>query len=1080
MKKVIYLFTCVLLSMTWAIAQTRNIQGTVVDDTGDPLPGVTVLVKGTTTGVITDVDGQFSLSTTEGATLTFSLIGMETVEQTAQTGMRVTLYPSTSALDEVIVVAFGTAKKSAFTGSAKVIDSEELAKSQVSSVTNALAGAVAGVQLNSSNGAPGETSTIKIRGFSSLNAGNNPLIIVDGAPYNGDISSINPNDVESMTVLKDAASNALYGARGANGVIMITTKRGDKSGNATVTFDAKYGTNTRALQRYNVITNPAQYYETHYAALSKYYVNQGQTPEAAWQRANANLFGDQGNGGLGYNVYTYPEGQLLIGLNGKLNPNATLGRAVKYNGEDYYLIPDEWKNLGMRDGVRQEYNVSVNGSSNKSSFYASLGYLDSEGIIPASGFERLSARLRADYQAKEWMKIGGNMSYTKFDHNLLDNNGASTSTANVWAFTTRTAPIYPAYIRTAPGQIKIDENGFEMMDYGNGTNAGRARPFLSDANPIMDSKLNTVNFEGNFSSGSGFVDFTFWPELKLTVNAAYNLDETRGTRVYNPYYGQFDTTGGTIYKYHTRNYDYNLQQLLNYTKTIAGNHNLEILLGHEFYKYTYAILYASKSNMFSQDNKELGGAVIDGQNASSYTQTFNIEGYFGRLLYNYGERYFASLSFRKDASSRFHPDYRWGNFWSVGAAWLINKEDGFNVTWVDELKLKVSYGVQGNDDIGLYRYTDVFDITNSAGNVGTSFSTKGTQDITWESNYNFNAGVEFQLFDRITGGIEYYHRNTKDMLFSFTVAPSLGYPSYWDNIGDMYNTGIELDLGVNVLKLRDFTWDVNLNLATQKNRITLLHEDKKTSSLYNANGKEYKGYNLGNYFVSEDVSIYTWRLKDYAGVNENGQSLWYKNTLAEDGETVTGRETTTDYATADFYVTEETALPKVLGGFGTTVRSYGVDFSINFSYQIGGKQYDGTYADFMAPPTTTNTGYNFHADVLKAWTPENTGSDIPRFVFGDIYGAGFSTRFLTDASFLNIENINLGYTFPSKWTEKLQMSSLRLYVTAENVFYWSKRNGFDPRQAFSDRTTSENYSLLPNATYYSPMRTISGGITIKF
>jgi TonB-linked SusC/RagA family outer membrane protein len=1076
------MFACLLISSGLAFSQTKQVSGTVIDESGEPVIGASVIVKDNpAVGTTTNVNGKFALSVPAAAkTLVIKYLGFNDLEVEAASDITATLKASSTALDEVIVVAFGTAKKSSFTGSAKVVGSAELEKSQVSSVTNALSGAVPGVQLSSSNGAPGATSVIKIRGFSSLNAGNNPLIIVDGAPYSGDVSSINPNDVESMTVLKDAASNALYGARGANGVIMITTKRPDKSGDAVITFDAKYGTNTRALQNYDVITNPAQYYELHYGALSQYYVNQGMSQEAAWQKANANLFGDQGNGGLGYNVYSYPQGQMLIGLNGKLNPNATLGRTVSYRGEDYYLIPDDWSNAGMRDGLRQEYNLSISGASGtKSTFYAALGYLSNEGITKASDFTRLTGRLRADYQAKEWLKVGGNTSYARFEHNSLGNNGSSTSTGNIWAFTTQVAPIYPAYIRTGDGNVKIDENGFEMMDYGNGTNAGMARPWISDANPIMDSYLNTNNAEGNASSGNAFIDLTPLKGFRLTINGTYNLDETRYTYVYNPYYGQFDTTGGTVEKYHTRTYDYNLQQLLNYTTTIADRNHLEILLGHEFYKYIYYELGASKSKMFSQSNKELSGAVLDGQSAESYINTRNNEGYFSRLQYDYDNRYFASASYRRDASSRFHPDYRWGNFWSVGGAWLINKENWFTASQVNELKLKASYGVQGNDDIGLYRYTDVFDIVNSSGNVGTQFYTKGTKDITWESNANFNVGAEFMLFDRIEGSLEYYKRNTTDMLFSFTVAPSLGYSSYYDNVGDMYNSGVELDFDVNVINAKDITWDVKFNFATLKNRITMLHEDKKTSSLYDANGVEYKGYNLGNYFVAEDLSILTWRLKDYAGVGEDGQSLWYKNVKDDEGN-ITGRETTNVYSDADYYVINETALPKIFGGFGTTIRAYGVDLSANFSYRLGGKYYDSTYARFVSPPTSSSVGYNFHVDVLNSWTPENTSSAIPRFVFDDLYASSQSSRFLTDASYLNIENINLGYTFPSKWTKKAAINSLRLYIAAENVFYWSKRRGFDPRQAYSDETTGNIYSMTGNATYYAPMRTVSGGITIKF
>lgn len=969
-------------------------------------------------------------------------------------------------LDEVMVVAFGTAKKSSFTGSATVVKSEKLSKSQVSSVTEALAGAVPGVTMTSSNGAPGATSSIKIRGISSINAGNDPLIVVDGAPYSGDLNNLNPSDVESMTVLKDAASSALYGARGANGVIIITTKRANKKGDAIVTFDAKWGANTRALQNYDVVTNPAQYYELHYSAMNNYYKSTGMSDIAAWQEANKNLFG--ANGGLGYNVYTVPEGQYLIGQDGKLNPYATLGRVVSYNGKDYLLTPDDWQDIGTRTGLRQEYNFSVSSATDKSTFYMSLGYLGNEGITANSDLKRLTARLKADYQAKSWMKIGGNMSYARFESNALDNNGSSNSTANIWAFTTQLAPIYPAYVRNADGSIMIDDDGILMMDYGSGQNAGLTRPFIGDANPIQDNKLNTNNAEGNALSSNAFVDITPLPGLKITLNGSFNLDETRSTYVYNPYYGQFDSTGGTVSKYHTRTYDYNLQQLISYVHSF-GKHNADIMIGHEYYDYRYYLLGATKSKMFSQINQELNGAVIDGQGATSYKNRFNNEGYFGRLQYNYDERIFGSASLRRDASSKFHPDYRWGTFWSVGGAWLINKESWFDSSWVQELKVKASVGSQGNDNIGYFMYTDMFNIVNSNDDLGTSFGSKGTKDITWENNLNFNIGTEFQLWNRVTGSVEYYMRKTTDMLFAFSVAPSLGYSSYYDNVGDMINSGVEVNLGVNIINKRNFTWDVNLNASSLKNRITMLDPDKLISTEYTADGKAYKGYTNGSFFVGEDLSMYTWRLKEFAGVSEDGQSMWYKNVLDEEGNIVS-RETTTDYSKADYYITEETTLPKISGGFGTNLNIYGVDFGINFTYQIGGKQYDSTYAYFMSSPSGS-AGYNYHKDLYKSWTPENPNNEIPRFQLNDQYSAASSTRFLTNASYLNIQNINVGYTFPSKWTKKLAINSLRLYMSAENVFYWSKRKGFDPRQS---------YSAATNATNYSPMRTVSGGVTFQF
>ena len=1069
-RKLMLLLACLFVGIGLVTAQTQKVTGVVIsEEDGQPIIGASVLVKGTQVGTITGVDGGFTLPSVPSSakTLVISYIGMQTQEVAIKSTVKVSLKSDTEMLDEVMVVAFGTAKKSAFTGSAKVLGSDKLEKSQVTGVTEALAGAVPGVTLTSNDGAPTGKPSIKIRGFSSLNAGNDPLIVVDGAPYSGDINNINPNDVESMTVLKDAASNALYGARGANGVIIITTKRANVKGDAKVTFDAKWGANTRALQKYEVISDPAMFYETHYTAMNNYYKNQmGMSDQAAWIAANENLFG--ANGGLGYNVYTIPEGQYLIGLNGKLNPAATLGRVVNYKGKDYLLTPDDWEDVGTRTGLRQEYNFSVSAANEKSSFYVSLGYLENEGITQGSDLKRLTGRLKADYQAKDWMKVGANMSYARFESNSLSNNGSSSSTGNVWAFVSQQAPIYPAYVRNADGSIMVDQNGIQMMDYGSGINAGMIRPFISDANPIQDNKLNTRNAEGNAVSANAFIDITPLEGLKVTLNGTFNLDETRGTTVLNPYYGQFDSTGGTVSKSHARVYDYNLQQLISYAKSF-GDNNFDILLGHEYYDYRDYVLGASKSKMFSQGNMELDGAVIDGKGAYSYKTRRNNEGFFGRLQYNYDERIYGSASVRRDASSRFHPDHRWGTFWSVGAAWLINKESWFDASWVQELKVKASIGSQGNDNIGNFRYVDVFTINESDGQLGTSFSAKGTQDITWETNTNFNIGAEFQLWDRLTGSIEYYRRKTSDMLFSFSVAPSLGYSSYFDNVGSMVNSGVEMDVNINIFDKPNFTWDVNLNVSTLKNRLTVLDKDKQVNTEYTADGKAYKGYTSGSFYIAEDLSMFTWRLKEFAGVNENGESLWYKNIKDEQGN-VTGRETTKTYSEADYYITEESSIPKVYGGFGTKLQAYGVDFSINFTYQIGGKQYDGTYAYFMSSPSGT-AGYNYHKDILNSWTPEKPNNSIPRFQLNDQYSAASSTRFLTDASFLNIQNINVGYTLPSKWTKKLAINSLRLYMSAENVFYWSKRKGFDPRQSY-DATT--------NATYYSPMRTISGGVTFEF
>ncbi len=1069
MRKIKIFLSMLFVAVSFpAFAQNITVTGKVTDsDTGEPVAGAAVQLKGSVrTYALTDNAGDYKISVPANGELSVSCLGFVAVDVAVENRgvVNIVLEPETQKLDDVIVVAFGTSTKESFTGSAKVINSDDLAKSQVASVTSALAGKVAGVQLTSSSGAPGSTASIRIRGFSSISAGKEPLYIVDGMPYDGDLNNINPADVESTTVLKDAASNALYGARGANGVILITTKKA-KSKDAVVTVDAKWGANTRALRDYEYITDPAMYYETHYQALNNYYLGLGYSALEAHDKVNAVITGPAASGGLTYQVFSVPDGESFIGTNGKINPKATLGNYVTNDGTTYFLTPDNWTDEAYRNSLRQEYNLSVSGGTERANFYASLGYLNNQGITYNSDMTRYSARLKADYQAKSWLKFYGNTSFTNYNYNSLSDNGSSNSTGNVWAFTSQIAPIFPLYVRDKNGNVMIDDNGFRMMDYGDGMNAGLTRAFMPNANPLFANKVNTRNSEGHSATAAGAMDVTFLKHFKFTGNGSFSLDEYRGTTVQNPYYGQFAGSNGTISKTHARTTAFNTQQLLNYTQSF-GKNNVNIMLGHEYYNTKYYYLGASKQNMFSQDNKELAGAVVDNQSAYSYTTEYNNEGFFLRGQYDYDNRIFASASYRRDASSRFHPKHRWGNFWSLGAAWIISKEPWFNAKWVDLLKIKTSYGTQGNDNISSYLYTDRYDIVPSAGNIGVSFSGKGTEDITWETNGNFNMGTEFTLFNGILdGSVEYFHRKTTDMLFAFNVAPSLGYTYYYDNIGDMKNYGVELALTANVIQKKNINWSIDFNATKVKNRITYLHDDVKTLTV-----DGYDGYNDGTYFYGEGLPIYTRYLKSYAGVDpETGKSLWYKNIKDEDGN-ITGKETTDQYASADYYLCGN-SIPKWYGGFGTSFYCFGFDFSVNFSYQIGGKAFDSGYQTSMASPTQGSTGTNYHVDILKSWSKDNTGSNIPRFQYADTYSAGTSDRFLIDASYLNIENINAGYTFPSKWTEKIKIQSLRLYLAVENVWYWSKRQGFDPRYSF---TGSTNYAT------YLPVRTISGGITIKF
>lgn len=1085
MKKLFLLLLTVMTLSLCASAQTRVVRGTVLDAENDePLIGVSVSA-GTGYGAATDANGQFAVSVPASATqLTVSYVGFETQTVTI-TGQDLTirLQPANSLLDPVIVVAYGEQKKSSFTGSAAVVGAASIEKTQVSNVLDALNGKVAGLQSSNASGAPGTGNpTIRVRGFSSVLAGNAPLIIVDGTPFTGDINALSTNDIESMSVLKDAASNALYGARGANGVILITTKRA-RLGEATVTFDAKWGSQSRASQDYDFIRDPRQYYELYYKALYNYatapeylytnggskYTNiggMGYDHVTATQWANNQLI----NGALGlkYNVMTVPEGQFMIGLDGKFNPNATVGRMVNYQGQDFWLQPDNWLDEVYGHGLRQEYNLSVSQGTEKSNFMATLNYLDEGGItVTPADFERLTARIAADVQAKPWLKVGINAMYSHTNTNNVDadSEGAANSSANPFAFATQVAPIYPLYMRGGDKQIMVDRYGNTRYDYGGGLNAGLQRPFLVGTNAISDAILNKDKTSKNLFTGTGYIEIRFLKDFKFTSNNNVNLTEYRITSTSNPFYGQFAASGGSVYKQHSRSVDYTLQQLLNWNHTF-GLHNVSVLLGHEWYKHTVEHLYASKNYIFLPDTEELAGAILD-STPGSYSTMYNNEGWLGRAQYDYDGRYFVSASFRRDASSRFHPKHRWGNFWSAGAAWIISKESFFDVDWVDMLKLKASYGEQGNDNIGDFLYVDTYSLVNANGAPSVNPRTRGNENITWEKGGNLNVGVEFDLFSgRLDGQVEVFYRKTSDMLMSFPLPASSGFMGYYDNIGDMTNTGVEIELNGDVIRTRDFRWTLSGNLTWYKNRISKLPEQHKGQCI-----DGYYGYSSGDTFFAEGLPMYTFKMPKYAGVNpDNGMAMYYKKVTDENGNETGEVITTHDYGQASDYQCG-TALAPVYGGFSTSFEYKGFDLNVAFNYQIGGQVYDSNYAALMGSPNGSASGTNLHADLYKAWTPQNPNTNIPRFQAQDQYTTAKSDRFLTNASYLSLDNINFGYTLPTNLVRKAYLSKVRVYLAADNIWVWSRRQGLDPRQSFTG---------TPSNNYYAPIRTISGGLTVSF
>ena len=1077
MKRLLLLLAVCTACISGVWAQAQTVTGKVVDaSTGEPIVGASVVVQGTSTGSITSLDGDFTVECAQGATLVSSFIGLETKVVDAKDGVVVELAENTSALDEVMVVAFGTTTKKSFTGSASVVKSEEIQKRQSSNVTSTLAGTVAGVQSSSSTGQPGELSDIRIRGIGSMNASNKPLYVIDGMPADDDlVASISNSDIESVTVLKDAASNALYGARGANGVVLITTKRGTTR-DAKITVEGKWGNNQRALPNYNVMTSPAMYYEKFYEAMYMSQIANGDA--AAHAYANRNLL-DHTNGGLGYLVYTIPAGQNLVGTNFKLNPQATLG----YNDGEHFYTPDNWFNELFNTGnLRQEYNLNVSGSSDKFNYYASFSYLDDSGLMENSDYSRFTTRVAVDYQAKKWLKLNTSMAYAHSDQHYPDDQENSGSSGNLFYVSNFMAPIYPLYIRDAEGNIMKDHNGFTMYDYGDATEANFVRAFMNQSNPASAIELNKRLLKNDMFNGNFTLAAELYDGLKATAKVSVGYVGVRYQSTLNPYYGQFANMGGQAQVEADRMFTLNQQYLLTYVKDF-GAHSVDVLAGYEAYNYTTSYVYGVKTKLFNPDMAEVDNAILS-PNTGSATNYYATQGILAQAKYDYDNKYYVSASYRRDGSSRFAPGHRWGNFWSVGAAWDIKSEPWMDaVDEINLLKLKLSYGVQGNDNIGgYYPYADQYTLSENNGTFATTLSYKGNDEITWETSHNLNGGLDFSFFDeRLNGTIEGYWRRTVDMLYYKPVRPSLGYSTLPINIGSLSNAGVELELSGDVIKTKNVTWNIYANVSYNKNKILELDPSL---------GGEWIS---GNYIYREGEAMDQFYIREYAGVNpDTGAPQWWmdqekveedadgnplkdengnpKYVLDADGNPVIEKVTTESWSNATQYAQGD-LLPKVYGGFGTSVNAYGVDFSIAFNYQLGGKLYDYTYAALMHSGYS-RAGQNWHVDILNSWTPENTETDVPRVNTADQYTTSVSDRFLVSSNYLSLQNITLGYTLPSKWTKKLHIEKLRVYAVADNVALCAARQGLDPRTAFNP--------TVETSSVYSPIRSVSGGISVTF
>jgi len=1068
-ERLTMLVACLCLMVGAVIAQTK-VNGTVISqEDNQPVVGATVIVVGTQDGTVTDVNGRFSLTVPAGkSTLRITYVGMEPLEVSARPNMRIMLTSDQQALDEVIVVAYGTAKKGTFTGSAGTMKAEKIEKLQVSDLTRALSGQVAGVQVISSNGQPGTSASIRVRGVSSINGSNTPLYVVDGIPFDGDLSSIPASDIADITVLKDAASTSLYGARGANGIIMVTTKQG-KQGKPVINVNARWGANSRAVSQYDVVKNPAKYLELEYAAIYNYATNNLKyTPSAAQLYANNTIVTNAG-GGNGYQIYTVPEGQYMFGGDGKLNPNATLG----YSDGTHYFTPDDWEDIIMKKSLRQEYEASLSGATDANNYYVSFSYLDDGGIVSGSKFQRSSVRVRDEYKVNNWLKLGANVGLTHSKSYYPDEQTSINSSGNAFRMAYGIAPIYPIYVRDAEGNIMYNGDR-KVYDYGTRDDAGRDRSYMSISNPAGQMQYDRSIYTMDILNSTWFAEVKPLEGLTLTARLGYNLDNTNLDLLQNAYMGQFADMEGGAYQYHMRTTGFTTQFLANYVTKIADVHNLDITLGYEGYKWKYRYIYGGATKLYNPESYWLDNGVNQ-KNNGGYQIDYATKGIFGRVNYSYDDKYIAAISYRRDASSCFHPDNRWGGFWSGSIAWVISKEKFMESTqsWLNNLKFKASYGQQGNDDLGrdtdsyryyYYAYTDQYTMTGDASGFSDgTLAYKGNKDLTWEKSVSYNIGFDFAMFNnRLNGTIEYFGRQQKDMLYFKPVAGSLGYSQIPMNVGTMTNRGLEVDLSYDILKHKDYSLTVNANATTLSNKIDKLHSD--------LNGKWINGSRI----YEEGNSMYRLYIADYAGVDpKTGEALYWTWETDEDGNQTGNRVTTNDYnvanQTANRVATDD-LLPDLYGGFGLSATAYGFDASIQFAYQLGGKVLDYGYMYLMHSSASADAGGAWHKDILNAWTPTNTNTNVPRLNAGDRYTAYTSTRWLTSASYLSLNNLTIGYTLPKDWVRKIGLGSVRVYFVGDNLALFAKRKGLDPRQGF--------VSSIPYT--YTQLRTISGGINVSF
>lgn len=975
MKKFISILIGLLIFQLSVVAQTRTISGKVTSaENNESLPGVTVLNKTSKAGMATDLDGKFAIQAKTGDLLVFSFVGMKLQEIVvgAANVINVQLKPESEKMDEVVVIAYGgPRKKGTVTGSVASVKGEVLESKPVASFDQALQGQVAGLQITTSSGEPTASSSVRIRGISSIAAKTAPLYIMDGvAITEGDFSTLNMNDIENISVLKDASSTSIYGSRAANGVIVITTKRGKYGQDARIQLRAMYGVTKLITGDFDMM-NTAEILEL--------------------------------------------EEELGLRYSG----DATTKELAKTN--------TDWKDEMFKTGKVQNYELSVSGGTERMMYYVSGSFYDQEGIAPRSGLKRFVFRSNLEGKVKEWLKIGANVSlgYSKYEQT---ESGNSTFNPAVAAIVTK--PYYSPY----------NEDGSYTENWDS-----RVNPlYVIDKHPSWNEDLKLV---GSFFAELNPIEGLYLKSLGGVDGLVMNSHQ----KSMPSYIENITSGGGSASEGYGRSYRFTMTNTANYQRTFAERHAFNFLLGQEAIRYSSTNFGARNTGTVDDRLSDLGAGSVSTLASGGTPSGYTYMSWFGRLEYNLDQKYFMDFSLRSDGSSRFATGNRWSTFWSLGLMWNLKKESFLdNAGWLSNARVSFSVGTSGNSEIGYYDYMSA--VTNGAlynqVNGMRPTSSVGNPDITWEEIFSTNVGVELQLMNRLDLKVDWYRKKTNDMLMSVPVSMVTGYSSRTENVGEMSNTGIEVEVGGDIIRdLGGFRWNLSGNFAYNKNRLDKLFSGA-TEFMNSSTGEKYQeGKPLGSFFMPR-----------FAGVNPaNGDALWYDK---EGNVTNVYSEENAVFLNKTFYAPWN-------GGFTTTFSYKGLQLSAFFNwvaqkYVMNNNRYfiENTGVDYVQE-------WNQSRKMLKRWRQPGDVTDIPRV---DQKTQINSDQWIDDASFLRLKNVTLSYNLPQAWLKKTSiLGNVRVYVQGQNLLTWTKFEGFDPEDdtnvTFGRYPTSRQFTFGLDVTF---------------